>query len=220
MSIELISGAIGLILTLLIFSYLIGDNPLFRSAIYIFIGVSSGYAAVVVWHYVLMPKLFQPLASSTDPSQLVFLVIPLVLSVSLLAKLSPRISWLGSFAMALLVGVGAATALSGAVAGTLIPQSRAAMNALASLNFFDLIEGIIMLAGTALTLIYFQFSAKRAPDGSVKRNVAIEILAWGGRVFIAITFGVLFAGVYMAALTAMLERLSSMINFVKPLLGL
>ena len=220
MSIELISGAIGLILTLLIFSYLIGDNRLFRSAIYIFIGVSSGYAAVVVWHYVLMPKLFQPLASSTDPSQLVFLVIPLVLSVSLLAKLSPRISWLGSFAMALLVGVGAATALSGAVAGTLIPQSRAAMNALASLNFFDLVEGIVMLAGTVLTLIYFQFSAKRAADGSVKRNVVIEILAWGGRVFIAITFGVLFAGVYMAALTAMLERLSSMINFVKPLLGL
>jgi len=220
MQLELISGAIGLILTLLIFSYLIGDNPLFRSAIYIFIGVSSGYAAVAVWHYVLLPKLFQPLASSTNPSQLVFLVIPLVLSVSLLAKLSPRIAWLGSFAMALLVGVGAATALSGAVVGTLIPQSRAAMNAFASPNFFDLIEGAVMLAGTVLTLIYFQFSAKRAADGSVKRNVIIEILAWGGRVFIAITFGVLFAGVYMAALTAMLERLSSVINFVKPLLGL
>ncbi len=220
MQLELISGAIGLILTLLIFSYLIGDNPLFRSAIYIFIGVSSGYAAVAVWQYVLMPKLFQPLASPTSPSQLVFLVIPLVLSVSLLAKLSPRISWLGSFAMALLVGVGAATALSGAVVGTLIPQSRAAMNAFASPNFLDLIEGAVMLAGTVLTLIYFQFSAQRAADGSVKRNMIIEILAWCGRVFIAITFGVLFAGVYMAALTAMLERLSSVINFVKPLLDL
>ena len=219
MQLELISGAIGLILTLLIFSYLIGDNPLFRSAIYIFIGVSSGYAAVAVWHYVLMPKLFRPLANA-DPSQLIFLVIPLVLSVSLLAKLSPRIAWLGSFAMALLVGVGAATALSGAVVGTLIPQSRAAMNAFASPNFSDLLEGVVMLAGTVLTLIYFQFSAKRAADGSVKRNLIIEVLAWGGRVFIAITFGVLFAGVYMAALTAMLERLSSMINFVKPLLGL
>jgi hypothetical protein len=188
--------------------------------VYIFIGVSSGYAAVVVWHNVLLPKLFQPLASSTDSGQLVFLVIPLVFSVSLLAKLSPRISWLGSFAMALLVGVGAATALSGAVVGTLIPQSRAAMNAFASPNFFDVLEGVVMLAGTVLTLIYFQFSAKRAGDGSVKRNVIIEVLAWGGRVFIAITFGVLFAGVYMAALTAMLERLSSLINFVKPFLGL
>jgi hypothetical protein len=138
----------------------------------------------------------------------------------LLAKLTPRISWLGSFAMALLVGVGAATALSGAVIGTLIPQSLAAMDAFDSPSFFELIEGGVMLAGTVLTLIYFQFSAKRAPDGSIKRNVIIEVLAWGGRLFIAITFGVLFAGVYMAALTAMLERLSTVINFVKPFLGL
>lgn len=219
MSIDLISGLVGFVLTLLIFSYLIGDNPLFRIAVYIFIGVSAGYAAVVVWHYVLMPKLFLPLASA-DSNQMLFLAVPLVLSVSLLAKLSPRISWLGSFAMALLVGVGAATALSGAVIGTLIPQSKSAMDAFMSPTFFQLIEGAVMLAGTVLTLIYFQFSAKRAPDGSVKRNILVEILAWGGRVFIAVTFGVLFAGVYMAALTAMLERLSSIINFVKPLLGL
>lgn len=219
MSIDLISGIIGFILTLLVLSYLIGDNPLFRSAVYIFIGVSAGYAAVVVWHDVLMPKLFQPLVSA-DQNQLVFLVVPLLLSVSLLAKLSPGISWLGSFAMALLVGVGAATALSGAVIGTMIPQSRAAMDVFVRPTFGQLIEAVIMLAGTVLTLIYFQFSAKRAPDGTVKRNIVVEVLAWGGRVFIAITFGVLFAGVYMAALTAMIERLSSMINFVKLFLGL
>ena len=143
MSIDLISGIIGFILTLLVFSYLIGDNPLFRSAIYIFIGVSAGYAAVVVWHDVLMPKLFQPLVSA-DQNQLVFLVIPLLLSVSLLAKLSPRISWLGSFAMALLVGVGAATALSGAVIGTMIPQSRAAIDVFVRPTFGQLIEAVVM----------------------------------------------------------------------------
>jgi hypothetical protein len=218
MPIEAISAPIGLLLTLLIFSYLIGDNPLFRSTVYLFIGVSSGYAAVVVWHSVLMPRLFQPLLSA-DPGQLLPVVIPLGLSVSLLAKLSPRIAWLGSFAMAMLVGVGAATALSGAVIGTLIPQSRAAMDAFSSPTFARLLQGIFMLAGTALTLAYFQFSARRAADGSVKRNVIFEFLAWLGRIFIAITLGVLFAGVYMAALTAMIERLSSMINFVKSLLG-
>jgi hypothetical protein len=204
MPIEAISALIGLLLTLLVFSYLIGDNPLFRTALYLFIGISSGYAAVVVWHSVLMPRLFVPLLSA-DPGQLLPVVVPLGLSVSLLAKLSPRISWLGSFAMAMLVGVGAATALSGAVVGTLIPQARAAMG------------GIFMMVGTALTLVYFQFSATRAADGSVKRNVIFEFLAQLGRIFIAITLGVLFAGVYMAALTAMIERLSAMINFVKSL---
>lgn len=219
MPIEVISAIIGLVLTLLIFSYLIGDNPLFRSAVYLFIGVASGYAAAVIWQQVLLSKLFRPLLSA-DPNQLLPVIIPLGLSVSLLAKLSPRISWLGSFAMAMLVGVGAATALSGAVIGTLIPQSRAAMETFSSLTVGRLLQGIIMLAGTALTLAYFQFSATRAADGSVKRNVILEFLAWIGRVFIAITLGVLFAGVYMAALSAMIERLSAMINFVKSLLGL
>jgi hypothetical protein len=218
MPIEAISAIIGLILTLLVFSYLIGDNPLFRSAIYLFIGVASGYAVVVVWQSVLMPRLFLPLLSA-DPNQLLPVVIPLGLSLSLLAKLSSRISWLGSFAMAMLVGVSAATALSGAVIGTLLPQSRAAMDAFSSFTVGRLIQGAFMLAGTALTLAYFQFSATRAADGSVRRNVILGWAAWGGRVFIAITMGVLFAGVYTAALTAMIERLSSMINFVKSLLG-
>jgi hypothetical protein len=218
MPIEAISALIGLFLTLLIFSYLIGDNPLFRIAIYLFIGVASGYAVVVVWQSVLMPRLLLPLLSA-DPNQLLPVVIPLGLSLSLLAKLSPRISWLGSFAMAMLVGVGAATALSGAVIGTLIPQSRAAMDAFFLPTIERLIQGVFMLVGTALTLAYFQFSATRAADGSVRRNVILEWAARAGRVFIAITLGVLFAGVYTAALTAMIERLSSMINFVKSFLG-
>ena len=57
------------------------------------------------------------------------MIIPLVLGISLLAKLSPRISWIGNFAMAVLVGVGAAAAIGGALLGTLIPQAQAAMDA-------------------------------------------------------------------------------------------
>jgi hypothetical protein len=217
-SIEVISAVIGFVLTLMIFSYLIGDNPMFRIAVYLFIGVASGYAAVVVWHSVLIPKLFDQLLGG--PTQLALTVVPLILSVSLLAKLSPRISWLGNFAMAVLVGVGAGTAVGGALVGTLIPQAEAAMESVNSSSIFGVIEGGVMLIGTVLTLAYFQFGAKRAADGEVKRNAIFEMLAWLGRIFIAVTFGVLFAGVYMAALTAMIERLSSLINLVKSLLGL
>jgi len=219
MPIELISALIGLLLTLMIFSYLIGDNVLFRLAIYVFIGVASGYATVIVWQTVLAPKLFQPLLSA-DLNRIILVLVPLILGFSLLAKLSPRLAGLGSFAMALLVGVGAATALAGAVTGTLLPQARAAMDAFVPLTVTRLFEGGVMLLGTTLTLAYFQFSAKRAVDGSVKRNRILELLAGGGRIFIAITLGVLFAGVYMAALTAMIERLSAIINVVKSFLGL
>ena len=48
MSIEVISAVVGFFLTVMIFSYLIGDNPLFRIAVYLFVGVASGYAAAVI----------------------------------------------------------------------------------------------------------------------------------------------------------------------------
>jgi len=217
MPIELISAFVGLILTLMVFSYLIGDNPLFRVAVYLFIGVASGYAASIVWHYVLVPKLFQPLTAFNPLS-----IIALVLGLSLLAKLSPRISWIGSFAMAVLVGVGAAAVVGGALIGTLLPQAQAAIDG------FDirsagsgleaasrLFEGLIMLGGTVFTLASFHFSAGRAADGAPKRNRIIEGIAWVGRIFIAITFGVLFAGVYMSALTALIERLSFIFDFIR-----
>jgi hypothetical protein len=221
MSIELISALVGFLLTLMIFSYLIGDSPLFRIAVYLFIGISSGYAATIIWYYVLMPRLIEPLG---DPNQLILLVVPLILSFSLLAKLSPRISWIGNFAMALLVGVGAATTVGGALLGTLIPQAQASIDAFdlrSSANpAFKFIEAVVMLLGTVLTLAAFQFGAKSAPDGTPKRNILLEWAASFGRIFIAITLGVLFAGVYMAALTAMIERLSSVIQFIRQLGGI
>ena len=227
MSIEVISGFIGLILTLLVLSYLIGDNPLFRFAIYLFIGVSSGYAAFAAWQFVLWPKLFSPfLTQFGNINQLILLAVPLVLSLSLLAKLSPRTSWMGNFAMAVLVGVGAATAVGGALMGTLVPQAEAAMNefdlgsSTGSEIFVRLIQATIMFFGTILTLAAFHFTTGRAPDGSSKKNGFLNGLGQAGRVFISITLGVLFAGVYMASLTAMIERLSSLINFTRQLIGL
>jgi len=217
MPIELISGIVGLLLTLMVFSYLIGDNPLFRVAVYLFIGVASGYAATIVWHYVLVPKLSQALGSFNP---LAF--IPLILGLSLLTKLLPRISWIGSFAMAVLVGVGAAAAVGGALIGTLLPQAQAAIDGfdfrsagggITALR--QLVQGGVMFLGTVFTLASFHFSAVRAADGTPQRNRIFEGTAWVGRIFIAITLGALFAGVYMSALTAMIERLSFILNFIR-----
>jgi hypothetical protein len=220
--IDLISGSAGLLLTLMVFSYLIGDNPLFRVAVYLFIGVASGYAAAVVWNNVLLPRLSQVLAGFNP-----LVILPLLFALSLLAKLLPRISWIGNFAMAVLVGVGAAAAIGGALIGTLMPQAQAAIDGFDILSAGSglevvsrLVGGVIMLGGTVFTLASFHFSAGRAADGAPQRNRIIEGIAWVGRIFIAITLGVLFAGVYMSAITAMIERLSFVLNFIRGLVGL
>jgi hypothetical protein len=108
--------------------------------------------------------------------------------------------------MAFLVGVGAAAAVGGAVLGTLFPQVEAAA------SLVDIETGIA-LVGTVFTLVYFQFSVRAGPDETPQRNQVVEVIGWGGQAFIAVTFGVIFAGVYAAALTALIERVGSVLEF-------
>jgi hypothetical protein len=215
-NLDFITAIVSFLFTLMVLSYLVGDNPLFRAAIYIFIGVSAGYAAAVTWYQVLWPKLVLPLISGSMLER-VLALIPLLLGMLLLMKLSPRTARLGNPAMAFMVGAGAAVAVGGAVLGTLFPQTQA------SINLFDLktggiisdriFEGSIILVGTLTTLVYFHFSAKATPSGPQSGRL-VEILSGIGQVFIAITFGVLFAGAYAAAMTTLIERLSFLWNFI------
>ena len=226
--INLITGAISFLFTLLIFSYVLGDNPLFRIAIYIFVGVSSGYIAAVALWQVIIPRLISPIIKaiiSGDMVTTVVLAIPLLGALMLL--LFPRVTGLGRIVMAFLVGVGAAVTIAGALMGTLIPQVMGTINTFdlnaasaRNIGFVEAIfNGSIILAGTVFTLAYFHFGARQKADGSMHRLGLIEVLAWGGRIFIGVALGVVFAGVYAAALTALIERISSLINFILNFLG-
>jgi hypothetical protein len=218
---DLITGILSFLFTLLILSYLIGDNPLFQIAVYIFVGVSSGYIAAVIWWQVLWPRLISPLIFGSLLEK-GLLLIPLIGSVLILMKISPRLAGMGRIAMAFVVGVGAAVTIAGALSGTLIPQAMGTINSFdvvaATAQNIPIVEvafnGIFILAGTVFTLIYFHFGARPQADGSMRRFGLIEILASGGHIFIGITLGAIFAGVYAAALTALIERIASLINFL------
>ena len=225
---DLIAGVFSFLFTLLIFSYLIGDNPLFRIAVYIFVGVSSGYIAAVAWWQLIWPRLGYPLIfGSISMAEKGFLLVPLFGSLLIFMKVSPRLAGLGRFAMAFLVGVGAAVTITGALGGTLLPQISGTidafdMNAASARNigFFEaLSSATIIVSGTVFTLIYFHFGARPKADGSMQRLGVIEVMAWVGRIFIGITLGAVFAGVYAAALTALIERIASLINFITNFFG-
>lgn len=226
---DLVIGLISLLFTILIFSYVLGDNPLFRIAVYIFVGVSAGYVAAVAFWQVIWPLLFSPLFStSISPVEKAWrLLFPLLGSVLILMKISPRLAGVARIVMAYIVGVGAAVAIAGSLAGTLIPQIMGTINSFdlvsAGARNISLIEtltnGGVILAGTIFTLIYFHFGARAKADGSMHRFGLIEGMAWVGRIFIGSTLGVIFAGVYAAALTALIERFDSIINFITSFIG-
>jgi hypothetical protein len=221
---DLIAGVLSFLFTILIFSYLIGDNPLFRIAVYIFVGVSSGYIAAIAWWQVIVPRLLMPLVSAMLAGSMVeqmIMLVPLLGTLFILMKISPRLAGVARITMAFLVGAGAAVIIAGALIGTLIPQVEATINffdrnaaAARNIDFFELAgNGAIILVGAVTSLIYFHFGARQKADGSMRRFGLIEIFAWVGRIFIGITLGAIFAGVFAAALTALIERISSLINF-------
>jgi hypothetical protein len=210
---DIILGLISCILTIMVLSYLVGDNPLFRVAVFIFVGVSAGYVGAVALYQVILPKVIMPLVREPLVN-LPILIVPILLSLLLLAKIVPRIGWLGSASMAFMVGVSAAVAIAGALIGTIVPQFIAAI---APFGLEDtvgvgsiienLAEGTIMLLGTVATLAYFHFGVKSSASGTESLNPIMRVLGLIGQFFIAVTFGVLFTGAYAAAVSALIGRM-------------
>lgn len=216
---DFIGLALGFLLTILVFSYLIGDNPFFRLAIHIFIGVSAAYVAIITTNNVLIPRLILPLFNGSPGERLlsILLIIP---SLFMFFKVTP-LRKAGNWAVAILVGIGAAAAIGGAITGTLFPQILGTINsvdpsayAITTSRWDQVINGIIIVVGTVTTLVYFHFSTQDIPGQTPQRQPIIEAVSKVGKVFLAITFGALYAGVYLSALAALVERLSFVWDFI------
>jgi hypothetical protein len=216
---EFIGLALGFLLTILILSYLLGDNPFFRLATHIFIGISAGYVALVTINNVLIPRLILPLINNTGGERLLSIII-LIPSLFLFFKVTP-LRDAGNWVVAILVGIGAAAAIGGAITGTLFPQILGTINSVdpsaytvTTTRWDQVINGIIIVIGTITTLIYFHFGTQDIPGQSHERQPFIETISKIGKVFIAITFGALYANVYLSALAALVDRMSFLWEFL------
>jgi hypothetical protein len=192
---------IGFTLTLLIYSYLIGDNPLFRLGVNILVGVSGGYAGVVVLREVILPIFAQLVNNPTSVQSLLWLV-PILLALLLILQRLPGFSWLGDNALALLIGVGMAVALVGAITGTLLPQ----VLQFGENTSYTLLEGVAVALLTICTLLTFTFTGKKGADGSWERPLWLRGIAPIGRTVLMITFGFLFAMIISTSLVLLTER--------------
>jgi hypothetical protein len=208
--VEILWTAAAFLLTLMILSYFIGDNPLFRLAVHIFIGVAAGYVAVMVIYHVLLPRIIWPVIFGSWNEKIMAL-IPSILSILLVFKLSPSLRRLGNIPMAYIAGAGAAIIIGGAIFGTIVAQGSAAVSALqfqaGSGNAGRLFEGIFILLGTVSTIAFFQFGTGSGKNGATNRPKFIQGVSVIGKVFIMVTLGAVFAGVLLTALSALIDRL-------------
>jgi hypothetical protein len=220
---DIVLAALGAALTLCIFSYLLGDNPLYRLALHIFVGVSVAYVCIVVVHTILLPALSPP--DTTDSSlRLLWMIslIGVVLGALLLTRGIRGLAWLSDLSVAILLGVGVGVALGGAIVGTLVPQVEAATSYTVAVpsvapDLLKPVGQIVALVGTVTGLMVFSFSARRPLRRSMNRlmNGGARI----GRWFVLIGLGAAYGGVLVASLAFFADRVQYLVDVLEKISG-
>ena len=217
---ELFTLIVGVALTVMVLSYILGDRLFFGIATHILIGVSAGFLALVIIQKVILPYLIMPLADPASPDFLLALV-PLALSILLVLMLFRRGTQAGAIPLAFLGGALAALAIIGVTRGTLAPQILSMLGRFepgqlmheAQPQWAEIIEALMVLLGVISVLFVFHHRGQ-SKAGNVIRPVFLEGIGSIGQIFIGITFGALFVGIFSSALIALISSLSEIIKFV------
>ena len=207
---------VAVVLSLVVFSYLVGDNPLYRFVEHLFVGASVGYAFALAWHSILAPRLR---LLFNDPGTYWYYAVFFALGLVLLLRSISSVSWLADIPLALLFGVGAALAIGGALVGSLVPQLQAAVLLISPYRLGSsgtawarALESLILTVGTVSVLLYFHFSKARK-GGAPRVWGAFARFAGGiGKWFIMVAFGALFAYAIVARVALLIDRMGFLLG--------
>lgn len=196
---------ISALLTLAIFSFLYKDNPFYKAAEHIFVGVANGWAVTFYWHNVLVPSLFDPLVRQR---QFLF-IIPMIIGLLYFTRFIPRISWLVRIPIGISMGYYVGASIPAVTQAYIIKQMQGTI--LTSQNFqawhagnTGIIWSIILLVGVLCTLAYFYFS--REHKGVLRLSARVGII------FVMIGFGAAFGYTVMARISLLIGRLQFLLG--------
>jgi len=216
---------ISFVLTLMVFSYVLGDLPLvrnlYRIAVYIFVGMTAAFTVIVTFEGVILPYLgdIQNSATSWTPlgntADIIIFFTALLFGLLLLLKPIGRLAWLTNSVFAVVIVVGAAVAVIGAISGTLFPLVRTSTTLPADVtgNPSALLNVGVIFLGTVTSLIYFQYQARDMGEGEIKQGIIVRRLSVIGKIFIVTTLGAIYATAMLTSLTILTERIGFLLQF-------
>ena len=206
-NLEILGAWFVVIMTLGIFSYLYGDNPIYKAAEHIFVGVSAGYIfTITFWDTVwplLFGRLFPEFVNAGHEFDAMY-IIPLILGLFMLCRLIPSLSWLARISIAYIVGMIAGLKLYVFVNSNILLQiqnSSIDFNA----SYWSIINQFIVLFGVISGLIYFFFSKEQ--KGVIGKVSKIGIC------FLMIKFGASFGFAVMGRISLLIGRFEDLINY-------
>jgi len=199
--------------TLAILSFMYCDNPVYKVAESVVVGVSAAYWMVVGFWEVIVPNLLGKLMPGTikawampgleAETEWVYLV-PLTLGVLLLWRLSPKGGWISRWPMSFIVGVFCGLRLVTFIHADFLSQIRNTIIPLTVFSdqgfmFWDSVRNILVVLSVLVCLVYFFFS--------IEHKGAVGKTARAGTWVLMITFGAAFGYTVMGRIALLAIRL-------------
>jgi hypothetical protein len=206
---------IAAILTLAIYSFLYKDNPVYRFAESLLIGLSVGFLLVTAFETTIFPKAFAPVGGAFGEvfikgnfghfGLIFWALIPVALGLLMFARFVPKYGWVSRIALALYIGFGAGASIPANMQSYILRQIEATIRPfLGDLTFWTFINALIILVGLISTLFYFFFS--KAHTGAFGKVTKL------GTYFLMIFFGATFGYTVMARISLLIGRLTFLLR--------
>ncbi len=201
-------------LTLCAFSFLYRDNPFYKLAEHLFVGVSAGYYIVLNYWTVIWPNLLQPLGKAlhgqgVDATRTGmfaaelgdyrgWLLLPGVLGLLLFTRLFGKIGWLSRWPLAVIIGVYAGIKTTGFAQGDFVAQVQASLQPLLLPSPWLTFSAIVFLVGLVTSLLFFFFSREH--------KGALAVASRTGMYFLMIGFGAGYGFTVMSRISLLIGR--------------
>lgn len=216
---------VSFVLTLMVFSYVLGDLPLigvlYRTAVYIFVGMTAAFTLVVSYEGVILPYLQDIQNTETswttlgNAADIYIFFSALLFGALLLLKPVRSLTWLTNSVYAVVIVVGASVAVVGALTGTLFPllHATAAIPEDLTADFGAMLDTLIIFVGTMTALFYFHYQVGANGDAGGEGSRLGRGFRHIGKIFIVTALGAIYASAILSSLTILTERISFLFQF-------
>lgn len=192
----------GVFFTLSIYSFLYKDNPFYKLAEHVTVGVSVGYSMYILWTNAFIGQVYTPFMNggfifSMHIDKRWDFVFPALLGIFMIFRLFPKYAWMSRYSLALLVGASAGIGLPLTMQASILKQISASFVRLSFTG--EGITNLVIIVGVLATLSYFFFSKEHKGIFGKFANIGI----W----YLMIGFGATFGYTVMARMSLFIGRL-------------
>ena len=208
---QIIGGWLIAFFTLAIMSFLYKDNPIYKLAEHIYVGVAAGYLFVLAVVHTIKPNFWDcvaPLFTASPGGQWVRLGAG-IFGIMMLLRLHKKTSWVSAFPLAVMVGTYAALRMTGLANSDLVGQLHGTISCLdcRGLSFFEwdkpaMMNNLLIFGGVIAVLSYFFFS--------LEHRGALKMSGKTGIYFLMITFGSSYGYTVMARVSVFVGRVTDL----------